>query len=106
MKSYEIKKFNLGSVFKFYFLTGVVFGVAITIILLITGITLKNIGLELGTFRGGSPLQAGAAVLGVVLAGLAYGLLAGVFSMIGAWIYNLFAAAVGGIVIKVKDQDR
>jgi len=47
----------------------------------------------------------GAAILGVVLVGLAYGLLTGVFSMIGAWIYNLFAAVVGGIVIKVKDQD-
>lgn len=106
MKSYEIKRFDLGSVFKFYFVTGVVFGVAITILLLITGITLKNIGLELGTFGGeGGPLQVGAAILGVVLVGLAYGLLTGVFSMIGAWIYNLFAAVVGGIVIKVKDQD-
>ncbi len=105
MKSYEIKKIGPGSVFKFYFILGIVFGLLTSIILLITGATLKNIGLELGTFGASGPLQAGTAIIGVILASLAYGLMAGVLSAIGALIYNLFAAAIGGIVIKLNDKE-
>ena len=104
MKSYEIKKIEPGSVFKLYFLLGVVFGLLASIILVIAGATLKNIGLELGTFGASGPLQAGTAIIGVVLASLAYGLMAGVISTIGAIIYNVFAAAIGGIVVKLDDR--
>lgn len=106
MKSYEIKKIGPGSVFKFYFIVGIAFGLLTSIILLIMGATLQNIGLDLGTFSTeGGPLQIGAAIIGVILASLAYGLMAGVFSVIGAFIYNIFAAAVGGIVIKLNDRE-
>lgn len=106
MKSYEIKKIGPGSVFKFYFIVGVVLGLLTSIILLITSASLKTIGLELGAFgQGGGPLQAGAAIVGVILASLAYGLIAGIFSAAGAFIYNGFAAAIGGIVIKLNDKE-
>ncbi len=106
MKSYEIKKIGPGSVFKFYFIVGVVFGLLISIILLITGASLKNIGLELGVFNAnGGSLQAGAAILGVILASLSYGLMSGVIGAVGALIYNGFAAAIGGIVVKLNDRD-
>ena len=106
MKSYEIKKIGPGSVFKFNFMLGTVFGLLISIILLITGATLKFIGLESGAFSpGGGPIQAGAAVIGVILASLAYGLLTGVTGAVGAFIYNWFAAVIGGIVIKLSDRD-
>lgn len=106
MKSYEIRKIGPGSVFKFHFIVGVVFGLLFSIILLITGASLKNIGLELGALSGnGGTLQAGAAILGVILASLAYGLMAGVISTVGALIYNLFASAIGGIVVKLNDKE-
>ncbi len=106
MKSFEIKKISPGSVFKFYFVVGVAFGLLMSIILLITGATLQNIGLELGTFNmDGGPLQIGATIVGVILASLAYGLIAGIISSIGALIYNMFAAAIGGVVIKLSEKE-
>ncbi len=106
MKSYEIKKIGPGSVFKFYFIVGVVFGLLASIIMLIVGTTLKTVGLEWGAFSpGGGPLQVGAAIIGVILASLAYGLITGVLGAAGAFIYNGFAAAVGGIVIKLNDKE-
>lgn len=106
MKSYEIKKIGPGSVFKFHFIVGVVFGLLTSIVLLITGASLKTIGLELGAISpGGGTLQAGAAIIGVILASLAYGLMAGIISMVGALIYNGFAAAIGGIVVKLNDRE-
>lgn len=106
MKSYEIRKVGPGSVFKFYFFVGVVLGLLTSIILLITRASLKTIGLEFGAFgQGGGPLQVGAAIVGVILASLAYGLITGIISMVGAFIYNGLAAAVGGIVVKLNDRD-
>lgn len=106
MKSYEIKKIGPGSVFKFYFVVGVAIGLLTSIVLLITGATLENIGLELGAFSaGGGPLQVGTAIIGVILASLAYGLMAGIISAVGALIYNVFAAGIGGIVIKLSDKE-
>lgn len=106
MKSYELKKIGPGSVFKFYFVVGVAFGLLMSIILLIAGANLQNIGLKLGTIGAGDgPLGVGASVLGVLLTSLAYGLMVGVISAIGAFIYNLFAAAIGGIVVKLNDKE-
>lgn len=106
IKSYEIKRIGVGSVFKFYFLLGIVFWLLGCIILLITGTSLRTLGLELGAFDAdGGFLQTGAAILGVLLASLAYGLMAGIIGAIGAVIYNGFAAVVGGIVVKLNDRD-
>ena len=105
MRSYEIKKIGPGSVFKFFFIVGVVFSLLTVIILLIVGSSLKKMGLE-GVFCAGCGLlQMGAAVVGVIMASLAYGLVAGLIGAVGALIYNGFAAVVGGVVIKLGDKD-
>lgn len=106
MKSYELRKIGPGSVFRFYFALGVALGLLLSIVLLIIGANLQRIGLELGSFDAGEgPLGAGAAFIGVILASLAYGLTAGVIGAVGAFIYNGFAAAAGGIIIKLKEKD-
>ena len=107
MKSYEIKRIGTGSVFKFYFVIGVVVGLITCIVILITGASLSQIGIQLGTFslKGGGPLQVGGAVAGLVIGSLAYGLLTGIAGSIMALIYNVFAAAVGGIIIKLNDKE-
>jgi hypothetical protein len=106
MKSFEIRKIGPGSVFKFFFVVGVAFGLLLSIIFIITGANLHRIGLELGSVDAGDgPLSIGAAFIGVILASLAYGLMTGVISAIGAFIYNGFAAAIGGIIIKLNDKD-
>ena len=48
MKSYEIKRIGASSVFKFYFVVGVVVGLITCIVILITGASLSQIGIELG----------------------------------------------------------
>ncbi|NLW48616.1 MAG: hypothetical protein GXY86_14975 [Firmicutes bacterium] len=106
MKSFEIRKIEPGSAFKFYFVVGVTFGLLISIILITIGVNLNRIGLELGTIETGEgPLGAGAAFIGVILASLVYGLMLGVIGAVGALVYNGFAAAVGGIVVKLNDKD-
>jgi hypothetical protein len=106
MKSFEIRKIGPGSAFKFYFVVGVTFGLLISIIFVITGSNLHRIGLELGSVDAGDgPLGTGAAFIGIILASLAYGLITGAIGAIGAFIYNGFAAFVGGIVIKLNDKD-
>jgi hypothetical protein len=104
MKSLEIKKVGIGSVFKLSFTIGVIIGLIAGVIFLITGSLVQNIGLQLGTthFDTGGPLQIGASVLGIVIGSLAYGLANSVIGIIGALIYNIFAAIVGGIVLKVE----
>lgn len=105
MRSYEIKKIGPGSVFKFFFIAGAFFCWLTGIILLITGSSLKNMGLEGALSADRGLLQAGTSAIGVLLASLGYGLLAGLVSAVGALIYNGFAAVVGGIVIKLGDKD-
>ncbi|MCL6591751.1 MAG: DUF3566 domain-containing protein [Firmicutes bacterium] len=103
----EIKRIGAASVFRVCFFLGLLAGVAALMILMVAGISLQNTGLQLGTahFREGGALQAGATVVGVVIGGLAGGLVGGVLGVIGAFIYNLLAALVGGIVIKIREGD-
>lgn len=107
MKSIEIKKIGVGSVFKFYFAVGLVIGLIACIIFLITGSSLKNLGIEIGAVSLGNqgPLQIGATLIGVIIGSLAYGLLSGLAGAVGAFIYNIFAAVTGGIVVKVNDGE-
>ncbi|HPT88633.1 MAG TPA: DUF3566 domain-containing protein [Bacillota bacterium] len=107
MKSFEVKQIGLGSVFKFHFVVGVVVGLIASILLLLTGASLKNLGIEVGTVVLGKqgPLQVGAALTGIVLGSLAYGLMMGLFGAIGALLYNVFARITGGIVVRLGDRD-
>jgi hypothetical protein len=107
MRSLEIKRIRAGSVFRFFFFLGLALGILTLIIFFVAGISLQNIGLQLGTVpsRERGSLQVGAAVTGIIIGSLAGGLGAGILGAIGAFIYNLFAAIVGGIVIKTGDGD-
>ena len=103
MKAYQLKRIGAGSVFKFNLCVGFVIGLIASAVLLVVGYSLKNLGLELGTFR--STLGAGAGLVGAILVSVVYGLLAGIAGAVVALLYNLFAAAVGGITIKLDDGD-
>lgn len=105
MKSLEVKRIGAGSVFRFYFAVGVILGLISCIIVLAMGASLQNLGINLGSFGigGGGALQIGAAIIGLIIGSLAYGIFLGIAGAIGAFLYNVFAAAVGGIVIKVKE---
>ncbi|TCL70729.1 transmembrane protein DUF3566 [Hydrogenispora ethanolica] len=104
MKSLEIKRIGGGSCFRFGFAVGIVVGLVTCIVLLVARISLREIGIELGTVAPTSgALQVGAAVAGVIIASLAAGLITGAGGAILAFIYNVFAATVGGIQLKVDE---
>ncbi|MGE5581367.1 MAG: DUF3566 domain-containing protein [Bacillota bacterium] len=107
MKLYEIQRIGPGSVFKLYFVLGVVIGLIISLVLVSVGATLNGIGYQLGTVNmtGGGPLQIAAVILGVIIGSLIYGLLSGVTGVIGAVVYNAFTALVGGIVIRLREKE-
>lgn len=106
MRRVELKKIGAGSAFQLCFTIGTVAGFVICLVFLITGSLLQNIGMELGTsLRSGGPLTIGAAVAGVLVGSLTYGLACGIVAAGGAFIYNLFAAAVGGIRIHIEMND-
>lgn len=49
-----------------------------------------------------SPLIGGAIGIGaVIVSPILYGIMGFIFALIGAWIYNMVAASVGGIQIEV-----
>lgn len=104
MRSIEIKKIQIGSVFKLCFIGGVVLGLILGILVLVMGTLAPNLGFPIAnTFETGGALQIGASILGVLIGTLVYGLVNGIFGIIGAFIYNIFAAIVGGIVLKVEE---
>jgi len=105
MRNIEIKKIRIGSVFKLSFIIGAVFGLIIGIVFLATGSLAQSLGPQLGiTFETGSSLQFGASLLGIVIGCLAYGLVNSIIGIIGAFIYNVLTAIVGGIVLKVEEK--
>lgn len=104
MRNIEIKKIQIDSVFKLCFIGGAVLGLILGILVLAMGTLAQNLGLPIdNTFETGGVLQIGASILGVLIGTLAYGLVNGIFGIIGAFIYNIFAAIVGGIVLKVEE---
>ncbi len=107
MKNYEIRKIGPGSIFKLYFTIGTVIGFIVSLILLLAGATLNSIGMQLGTadLMSGGALQVAAIILGIIIGSLVYGLLTGIMGIVGAMIYNVFAALVGGIVINLTEKE-
>lgn len=101
MKEYRVRRIGPGSVFRFNLCAGFVIALITSAVLLIVGYSLRDLGLELGTFKG--VLGAGAGVVGAILVSVVYGLAAGVAGAVAALVYNIFAAAMGGIVIKLDD---
>lgn len=107
MRSYEVRKIGVGSVFKFYFVFGMVFGFLAGVVILIMGASLENMGLQLGVFNltQGGLLQIGASILGIIVLSLGYGLITGVAGAIGAFLYNIFAGMTGGIVVRLVERE-
>ena len=107
MKKYEVKRIGPGSVFKFYFALGLVIGLIISLVMVLVGANLNSIGFQLGTsnLQSVGPLQVGAIILGVIIGSLVYGLLMGLAGAIGAFIYNAFAALVGGIAVTLNEKE-
>ncbi|HBF39696.1 MAG TPA: hypothetical protein DDW50_20575 [Firmicutes bacterium] len=107
MKSYGIESIKPGSVFKLYFLMGLVLGLLFSLLLVVVGMCLDSAGFQLGitSLRNNGPLEFGAIILGVVFGSVIYGLLLGLFATIGALLYNGFARMTGGIVIRLNEKD-
>ncbi|MGE5598177.1 MAG: hypothetical protein ACM3XS_02205 [Bacteroidota bacterium] len=103
MKAYRVRKIGAGSVFKFNLCAGFVIALVTSAVLLVIGYSLQDLGLELGTFEG--VLGAGAGVVGAILVSVVYGLAAGAAGAVAAFVYNVFAAAMGGIAIKLDDPE-
>ena len=101
VKAFQIRRLGVGSIFRFYLCAGFVVGLIACIVLLILGYSLKNLGLELGTLKGALGVSAG--IVGAILASVVCGLAAGASGAVVAFLYNLFASAVGGIVVKLED---
>ena len=96
MKTYELKKISVTSVFK-------LFGGMFLIVGLIIGLFFSSIGA--GFLPKDSPLPALASKgigAGLIL-GVIYGLIGGLVYVICAAIYNLFAAILGGIRIHLEE---
>lgn len=106
VKSLEIKRISIGSVFKFYFVFGVVFGLIASIVLLLTGVSLRNTGIHFGSvdFGRDGPIQVWATLVGIVISTLAYGFLIALGSSIAAFLYNVFASVTGGVIVKVNED--
>jgi hypothetical protein len=107
MKNYEIESINPGSVFKLYFLMGLVLGLLFSLILVLVGASLNSLGFQLGitSLRNTGALHIGAIILGVIFGSVVYGLSLGIFATIGSLLYNGFARMAGGIVIRLNEKD-
>jgi len=103
MKTYEIKRIGAGSVFKFNLCVGFVVGLIAGAVLLIMGYSLTDIGLELGTLK--DALGVSAGIVGAILASILQGIMAGIVGAIVAFLYNIFAAAVGGIKVRLDEGE-
>jgi len=103
MKAQRLRQIGLGSIFKFCLCSGFVVALITCAVLLVLGYTVQDLGLELGTFKG--VLKAGAGIVGALLLSVACGIGAGIGGTVLAVLYNLFAAAVGGVKIKLDDSD-
>lgn len=103
MKKYEIRRMGLGSIFRLYLVMGLVIGLIVNVVLLLTGYALGDIGRELGTMK--ELISLGGGAVACVLLAVVYGLLAGVSGVVGGLLYNLFAAAVGGVTVKLAEKD-
>jgi len=103
MKKFELKSIGVGSVLRFYFALGLVIGLIGAIILLATGATPASMGLDLSFFKQVHGMVF--TVLTAILCSILYGFLCGLAGLIGAIIYNIFAAAVGGISISLLDKE-
>ena len=101
MKVFKVKRISAGSVFRFNFCAGFVIGLIACVVLLVTGYSLKDLGIELNTANG--VMSVGAGAVGAILASVLGGILAGFGGAIIAFFYNLFAAATGGIAVKLDD---
>lgn len=103
MKKYEIRRLGLGSLFKLYLIIGLVIGLIVNVVLLATGYALVDVGRELGTMK--ELVSLGGGVVACILLAIIYGLAAGATAVIGGLIYNIFAAAVGGITVKLAEKE-
>lgn len=98
MAKIVIKKFDIMSVAKVYGLIGVIIGFIIGLfIALFAGIAgaFAALGAGAGAFG-----IAGLGVLAIIIAPIVYGIMLFIMGAIGAFIYNIVADKIGGIVFE------
>lgn len=93
----EIKSVGVLSVAKINGLIGVVFG-------LIIGIFYAGLGSLMMAFApaAGTGMLMSLGFAAIIIAPIVYGLFGFISGAVGAWLYNLFAAWVGGIELELK----
>ncbi len=65
---------------------------------------LSSYGLSGSPFGPGPALMAGAGAAAVVTLPIIYGVIGFLMTLIGAWLYNLMAALVGGIDVEIQTE--
>lgn len=102
MKRYEIKSIGILSLFKFYTVLGFAISLIMLIVVILAGNFFNNLGL--GINSNVFSLNICSNFLGGLLICLIYGIASGAVAVICGLIYNLFAAAIGGVIIKLRDE--
>lgn len=103
MKRFEIRSIGVASCFRFLLAIGVVAGLIASIVALAMGATPKDLGLDIGVLN--QSFGVGTAVVTAIIASIGYGLISGLAGIILAFLYNVFAAAVGGIMVRLNEED-
>lgn len=103
MKRFEIRSIGIASSFRFLLAVGVVAGLLASIAALAMGATPKDLGLDMGILNQG--FGVGTAIVTAVIISIGYGIISGLAGIIIAFLYNLFSAAVGGIVIRINEEE-
>lgn len=103
MKKVEVRRLGLGSVFRLFLVMGLIIGLIVSIAFFLTGHAVSAVGRDLGTMT--NFMSIGNGAIACVATGIAYGLGSGITAVIGALLYNIFAAAVGGVTIRIADKD-
>ncbi len=93
----EIKKFDVFSVSK-------VFAIIFAIIGLIAGLFFAVFSIAAGAIVDFGGFGASFGVLGIIIFPIIYGVMGFVMGAIGALIYNLVAAWIGGVEIEFKEK--
>ena len=97
MAKVVIKRFNVLSVAKVYGLIGVVIGFILGLIIALFSGFVAAIGSFTGMQYAGF---AGLGVLAIIIAPITYGIMLFITGAIGAFIYNIVAERIGGIVFE------
>ncbi|MGE5558255.1 MAG: DUF3566 domain-containing protein [Bacillota bacterium] len=102
IKKYEIRSIGLWSVLKFYALAGFLVNLVLFLLFLTAQSRLAKIGLDPAPLA--SSLRLNAGLWQGLLACIVNGVLAGIGAAVCAVIYNMAAAILGGVAVRLNEK--